>query len=85
MLGEWMSTGDQYREDEDGFFWYEGRSDDMFKVGGLWVSPIDMENTLVEHQAVLEVAVVSVPVEDLNRNQSLRHFAQRLHRLTGIG
>jgi benzoate-CoA ligase len=52
-------TGDRYRQDEDGFFHYEGRSDDMLKVGGQWVSPIEVENTLIEHPAVLECAVVA--------------------------
>jgi benzoate-CoA ligase family protein len=67
MQGEWMFTGDYYRVDEDGFYWYEGRVDDMIKVGGLWVSPIDMENVLGEHPAVLEPAVVGVPVEGITR------------------
>jgi benzoate-CoA ligase len=67
MAGDWMRTGDWYRLDEDGFAWYEGRSDDMMKVGGLWVSPIEVENVLIEHAAVVEAAVVGVPVEGLNR------------------
>jgi benzoate-CoA ligase len=56
--GEWLRTGDKYREDADGYFWYAGRSDDMLKVGGLWVSPIEVENALIEHAAVQEAAVV---------------------------
>ncbi|HET7004974.1 MAG TPA: benzoate-CoA ligase family protein [Candidatus Binatia bacterium] len=59
MLGEWLKTGDTYYRDIEGFYWYCGRSDDMMKVGGLWVSPIEIENTLMEHPAVLETAVVS--------------------------
>ena len=59
MQGEWLKTGDTYYRDADGYFWYCGRSDDMMKVGGLWVSPIEIENTLMEHQAVLESGVVS--------------------------
>ena len=43
--------------DEESFFWYCGRSDDMLKVGGMWVSPIEVENTLMEHPSVLEAAV----------------------------
>lgn len=58
MRGEWMFTGDRYRQDEDGYLFYDGRSDDMLKVGGQWVSPIEIENTLIEHPAVLESAVV---------------------------
>jgi benzoate-CoA ligase len=60
MRGEWMFTGDRYYQDEAGYFYYEGRSDDMFKVSGQWVSPIEVENTLMEHPAVFECAVVVV-------------------------
>ncbi|WP_084584820.1 benzoate-CoA ligase family protein [Thermus tengchongensis] len=67
LQGEWFYTGDRYRVDEEGFYWYEGRSDDMIKVKGLWVSPIEIENVLVEHPAVREVAVVGIQVEGLTR------------------
>ena len=67
MRGEWVVTGDRYRMDDDGFYWYEGRADDMIKIGGEWVSPIEIENALVEHPAVHEVAVVGVPVEGIMR------------------
>ena len=56
--GPWIRTGDKYTQDADGFFWYAGRSDDMLKVGGLWVSPIEVEHALLQHAAVLEAAVV---------------------------
>jgi len=52
IQGHWIRTGDKYRQDEDGFFWFAGRSDDMLKVGGLWVSPAEVEHTLLEHPAV---------------------------------
>jgi len=58
LLGHWIQTGDKYYEDADGYFWYCGRGDDMLKVGGIWVSPIEVENTLMGHPAVLETAVV---------------------------
>jgi benzoate-CoA ligase family protein len=58
MQGEWLKTGDTYYCDAAGYYWYCGRSDDMMKVGGLWVSPIEIENTLMEHPAVLESAVI---------------------------
>jgi benzoate-CoA ligase family protein len=64
FLGDWLDTGDTYRLDEDGFYWYAGRSDDMLKVGGQWVSPVEVESTLIEHPAVLEAGVVGVPDED---------------------
>jgi benzoate-CoA ligase family protein len=56
--GEWMFTGDKYYIDEDGYYWHAGRSDDMLKVGGIWVSPVEVESTLISHPAVLECAVV---------------------------
>ena len=56
--GDWICTGDKFRQDEDGFFWYAGRSDDMLKVSGVWVSPSEIESVLMEHEAVAEVAVV---------------------------
>jgi benzoate-CoA ligase len=58
MQGEWLKTGDTYYCDAEGYYWYCGRSDDMMKVGGLWVSPIEIENTLMEHPAVLESGVI---------------------------
>jgi 4-hydroxybenzoate-CoA ligase len=56
--GEWTHTGDKYRRDADGYFYYCGRTDDMFKVSGMWVSPFDVEAALVSHDAVLEAAVI---------------------------
>ena len=58
IVGEWIRTGDKYSRDEDGYFWYQGRSDDMIKAGGYWVSPAEVEAALVSHPAVLECAVV---------------------------
>ena len=58
LFGAWIQTGDKYWQDPDGYFWYAGRADDMLKVGGIWVSPIEVEATLIRHAAVLEVAVV---------------------------
>ena len=56
--GEWLFTGDRYFIDEDGFYWHAGRGDDMLKVGGLWVSPVEIETVLTSHVAVLECAVI---------------------------
>jgi benzoate-CoA ligase family protein len=58
IQGEWIRTGDKYHCDADGFYWYGGRSDDMLKAGGIWVSPVEIENVLVGHEAVQECAVV---------------------------
>ncbi|MGH9524002.1 MAG: benzoate-CoA ligase family protein [Terriglobales bacterium] len=57
--GPWLRTGDKYSLDADGYYWYAGRSDDMLKVSGVWVSPVEIENVLIEHEAVAEVAVVA--------------------------
>ena len=58
FAGEWTHTGDKYRRDADGYYYYCGRTDDMFKVSGMWVSPSDVEAALVSHEAVLEAAVI---------------------------
>ncbi|MDQ6644341.1 MAG: benzoate-CoA ligase family protein [Chloroflexota bacterium] len=58
IQGHWIHTGDKYYQDEEGYYWYCGRSDDMLKVGGQWVSPVEVENALIAHPAVLETAVV---------------------------
>jgi benzoate-CoA ligase family protein len=64
LLGHWIQTGDKYYRDPDGYFWYCGRSDDMLKVGGIWVSPVEVEATLIAHPAVLEAAVVGKEDDD---------------------
>lgn len=59
FLGPWFRTGDKYLQDEEGYFWYAGRADDMFKVNGRWLSPTEVESTLIAHPAVREAAVVA--------------------------
>jgi benzoate-CoA ligase len=61
IQGDWIRTGDRYYQDTAGFFWHAGRSDDMLKVGGQWVSPIEVESALLAHDAVHECAVGPVP------------------------
>jgi 4-hydroxybenzoate-CoA ligase len=58
FVGEWTYTGDKYLRDEDGYYYCCGRTDDMFKVNGMWVSPFEVEAALASHDAVLEAAVV---------------------------
>ena len=57
--GHWIRTGDKYHRDADGYFWYAGRSDDMLKVSGVWISPIEIESVLIEHPAVQEAVVIA--------------------------
>jgi benzoate-CoA ligase family protein len=64
ILGEWIRTGDKYWLDDDGYYWYAGRADDMLKVGGQWVSPVEIENTLMEHPVVLEAGVIGATDAD---------------------
>jgi len=59
FMGEWTRSGDKYRRDEAGYYVYCGRNDDMLKVGGIWVSPTEVEAALITHPAVLEAAVVA--------------------------
>ncbi|WP_240371284.1 benzoate-CoA ligase family protein [Anoxybacteroides rupiense] len=68
FVGDWLYIGDKYYRDENGYYWYCGRSDDMLKVGGIWVSPIEIENCLLQHDDVLEAAVVSI---ENNRNLTI--------------
>ena len=58
FAGDWCTTGDQFHVDADGFYWYHGRTDDMLKVGGVFVAPAEIENCLLQHEAVLECAVI---------------------------
>jgi acyl-coenzyme A synthetase/AMP-(fatty) acid ligase len=64
LVDGWIRTGDSYYRDDDGFFVCCGRSDDMLKVGGIWVSPVEIEAQLVAHDKVLEAAIVGRPDED---------------------
>ena len=58
IQGDWIRTGDKYVRDADGYYWYGGRTDDMLKAGGIWVSPVEVESVLIDHDAVQECAVV---------------------------
>ena len=62
--GEWTKTGDKYSIDERGYYVYAGRSDDMLKVSGIYVSPFEVEATLMQHPAVLESAVIGIADAD---------------------
>ncbi len=71
MLGEWIVTGDRLVQEQDGSYRYLGRDDDMFKVGGSWVSPMEVESALMTHPDVAECAVVGKPgPHGLNRAEA---------------
>ncbi len=58
FAGDWCNTGDQFHVDQQGYYWYHGRTDDMLKVSGVYVAPAEIENCLLQHEAVLECAVI---------------------------
>ena len=65
FAGDWCTTGDQFHVDENGYYWYHGRTDDMLKVSGVFVAPAEIENCLLQHEAVLECAVVGHEADGL--------------------
>jgi benzoate-CoA ligase len=58
FAGDWCTTGDQFHVDAEGYYWYHGRTDDMLKVSGVFVAPAEIENCLLQHEAIMECAVV---------------------------
>lgn len=58
FAGDWCTTGDQFHLDAEGYYWYHGRTDDMLKVSGVFVAPAEIENCLLQHEAVMEAAVI---------------------------
>ncbi|MDX6695564.1 MAG: hypothetical protein QOF02_3167 [Blastocatellia bacterium] len=64
FAGDWCTTGDQFHVDSEGYFWYHGRTDDMLKVSGVFVAPAEIENCLLQHEAVLECAVIGIDAGD---------------------
>lgn len=64
FAGDWCTTGDQFHKDAEGYFWYHGRTDDMLKVSGIYVAPVEIENCLLQHEAVQECAVIGVDAGD---------------------
>ena len=71
IMGSWIQTGDKYYQDANGYYWYCGRSDDMLKVSGQWVSPVEVESALITHPSVLEAAVVArADADDLIKPQA---------------
>ena len=63
--GHWCRTGDLFRVDEEGYYWFEGRADDLLKVGGIWVAPVEVESCLNDHEAVSSAAVIGAEQDGL--------------------
>ncbi len=77
FLGDWMRTGDVFVRAEDGSYTYRGRSDDMLKSGGIWVSPTEIEGALVQHPEVVEAAVVGMRDPDDGIERPVAHVVRR--------
>lgn len=60
FVGEWVNTGDLFRRDEKGYYWFSGRGGDLLKVGGIFVAPLEIENCLLQHPSIAECAVVGI-------------------------
>ena len=67
FAGDWILSGDLFVRDAEGYFWYQGRADDLLKVSGIWVAPIEIENCLLGHPAVAECAVIGYEEDGLTR------------------
>jgi acyl-coenzyme A synthetase/AMP-(fatty) acid ligase len=72
MRGDWLYTGDRFVRDADGFCFFRGRADDLIKVSGQWVYPLEVELCLAEHPRLREVAVVALELPD--RRMTLKAF-----------
>ena len=75
FIGEWQRTGDQFYQDEEGYFWYQGRADDIIKTSGYRVGPFDVESVLVEHPAIAEAAAIGKPDPEGVRGEIIKAFA----------
>jgi benzoate-CoA ligase len=64
FVGDWCTTGDQFHVDAEGYYWYHGRTDEMLKVGGVFVAPVEIENCLLQHESVRECACVGYDAGD---------------------
>ena len=67
FFGHWCKTGDLFRVDEHGYHWFEGRADELLKVGGVWVAPLEVEGCLAQHQAVSAAAVIGAEEDGLTK------------------
>jgi len=74
LHGETMRTGDKYLIDEEGFFWFMGRKDDCFKINGQWISPFEIEDIFLEHESILDIAIVPDHKQGENLTELVAHL-----------
>ena len=70
FYGHWCRTGDLFRMDEDGYLYFAGRADELLKVSGLWVSPVEVEECLMTHPSVQLAAVIGVEEDGLMKTKA---------------
>jgi benzoate-CoA ligase family protein len=80
FAGDWCTTGDQFHVDEHGYYWYHGRTDDMLKVSGVFVAPAEIENCLLQHEAILECAVIGHESDGLVKPKAFVVLRERFER-----
>jgi benzoate-CoA ligase len=85
FAGDWCTSGDQFHVDEAGYYWYHGRTDDMLKVSGVFVAPAEIENCLLQHEAVLECAVVGFEAEGLVKPKAFVVLRERFEESEQLG
>ncbi len=86
FVGDWYLTGDRGTRDEDGYFWFVGRADDVIISAGYRIGPFEVESALIEHESVMESAVVASPDEMRGALvEGIRDFGPRIRRVAGIG
>ena len=73
---DWVRTGDLARRDEDGYYWYQGRNDDLIKSAGYRIGPVEVEEALLEHRAVADAGVIGVPDDDGGRGMLVKAFVR---------
>ena len=77
-MGGWINTGDLFVQDEQDYFWYRGRADELVKVSGVWVSPLEMERCLEKHPAIKECVVLGLT--DWDSLTKLKAFVVAVHK-----
>jgi acyl-coenzyme A synthetase/AMP-(fatty) acid ligase len=82
--GHWCRTGDLFRMDEAGYIWFSGRADDLFKVSGLFVAPLEVEECLLQHAAVAQAAVVPAEENGLTKTKAYIVLREGVNRHQGL-
>ncbi len=85
FYGHWCRTGDLFRIDDDGYLWFSGRADDLIKVSGVFVAPVEVEDCLIQHPAVALACVIPVEVEGLTKTKAYVVLREAVREQAGEG